>query len=235
MMANHLNYLIYHPDPERRAGLRALLEKALGSACSGEGDELPPALPLRLGKIHLVVFHRPEPRGRAALRIVRRWREGKDAPQMLALIEPEEAALVRPLLDCGVCAFLVPDAGPEEIMAAVAALANGGVFISGSLIKTAFSPHRRAEGGETDAFGLTAREREILVMIALGLSNKDVARRLSLSVRTVETHRLNIRKKTRASSRRDLVEIAEKLGLLIEYGAQHGLAERRAAPGFHED
>jgi two-component system, NarL family, nitrate/nitrite response regulator NarL len=234
MMASHLNYLIYHPEPERRAALRQTLEQALGSPCLGEGSDLPSAPPQRLGPLDLVVFHRPEPRGRVALRVVRRWREGKDAPQMLVLIEPDEAALVRPLLDCGVAGFLTPQAAPEEFSAAVAALAHGGAYISGKLLRVAFAPHRRAEGNEGDAFGLTTREREILVMIALGLSNKDVARRLSLSVRTVETHRLNIRKKTRASSRRDLVEIAEKLGLLIEYGSQHGLAERRAAPGFHE-
>jgi two-component system secretion response regulator SsrB len=229
-----LNYLLYHPDPGRRAVIRAALEISAGAQCVGEGDELPPAPPLRLGKVPLVIFYRPEPRGRAALRIVRRWREGRDAPHLLVLLDLEEAALVRPLLDAGVGAFSCSAAPVEELVAAMHALGTGGIFVSGQLVKAAFSPHRRSESGEADAFGLTAREREILVMIALGLSNKDVARRLSLSVRTVETHRLNIRKKTRANSRRDLVEIAEKLGLLIEYGSQHGLAERRAAPGFHE-
>jgi DNA-binding NarL/FixJ family response regulator len=230
-----LNYLLYHPDPVRRAAIRAALEKSTGALCVGEGDELPPAPPVRFAKVPLVIFHRPEPRGRAALRIVRRWREGSDAPKLMVLLEAEEAALVRPLLDAGVGGFACIGEPIEEIVAAINALGIGGVFVSGQLVKTAFSPTRRSENSEADAFGLTAREREILVMIALGLSNKDVARRLSLSVRTVETHRLNIRKKTRANSRRDLVEIADKLGLLIEYGSQHGLADRRAAPGFHED
>lgn len=234
MTTDVLNYLLYHPEPDKRAALRTLLEKGAGMVCLGEGDELPPAPPLRLAKVPLVIFHRPEPRGRAALRILRRWREGREAPQLLVLLEPEEAALVRPLLDVGVGAFVPGQASAEEFRAAIAALASGGAYISGRLLKAAFAPHRRSEGSDADAFGLTTREREILVMIALGLSNKDVARRLSLSVRTVETHRLNIRKKTRANSRRDLVEIAEKLGLLIEYGTQHNLAERRAAPGFHE-
>lgn len=230
-----LTYLLYHPDPGRRAAIRAALEKSVGAQCVGEGSELPPAQPVRLGKVPLAIFYRPEPRGRAALRIVRSWRSGPNAPQLLVLLDDEEAALVRPLLDAGAGAFIGVNAPIEEFVAAINALGTGGVFVSGRLVKAAFAPHRRSESSEADAFGLTTREREILVMIALGLSNKDVARRLSLSVRTVETHRLNIRKKTRANSRRDLVEIAEKLGLLVEYGSQHGLAERRAAPGFHED
>lgn len=234
-MTATLTYLLYHPDPGRRAAIRAALEHSAGAQCIGEGADLPPSPPVRHGKVPLAVFYRPEPRGRSALRMVRAWRAGPDAPQLLVLLEAEEANLVRPLMDAGVGAFACADEPVGELVAAINALGVGGVFISGRLVKAAFAPHRRSENSDTDAFGLTAREREILVMIALGLSNKDVARRLSLSVRTVETHRLNIRKKTRANSRRDLVEVAEKLGLLLEYGSQHGLAERRAAPGFHEE
>lgn len=61
--------------------------------------------------------------------------------------------------------------------------------------------------------GLTPREAEILRFLSAGFSNKEVARRLSLSVRTVETHRLNLRRKTQTGRLKDLVALARKLGL----------------------
>lgn len=230
-----LNYLLYHPDPGQRAAIREAMEKSAGAVCIGEGSELPNAPPAVAARVPLVIFHRPEPRGRTSFRPLRRWREMRENLRLLVLLEADEAGLVRLLLDSGVGAFVSREEWAEELPTAINTLGIGGLFVSGRLARSAFSPSRRAEGAEADAFGLTSREREILVMIALGLSNKDVARRLELSVRTVETHRLNIRKKTRASSRRDLVEVADKLGLIVEYGSPHGLAERRAMPGFHED
>jgi DNA-binding CsgD family transcriptional regulator len=61
------------------------------------------------------------------------------------------------------------------------------------------------------AFGLTEREVEVLSLIGAGFSNKDIARRLALSVRTVETHRLNIRKKTQSTRLSDLVSVARQI------------------------
>lgn len=230
-----LSYLLYHPDSNQRAAIRSAMERAAGAICVGEGSELPSVPPAVLANVPLVIFHRPEPRGRTTFRQVRRWRDVRENLSLLVLLEAEDSGLVRLLLDSGVSGFVCRDEWLAELPTAINTLGIGGVFVSGKLARTAFSPARRPEGGEADAFGLTSREREILVMIALGLSNKDVARRLQLSVRTAETHRLNIRKKTRASSRRDLVEVADKLGLIIEYGSPHGLAERRAMPGLHED
>ena len=61
--------------------------------------------------------------------------------------------------------------------------------------------------------GSQPREAEILRFLSAGFSNKEVARRLSLSVRTVETHRLNLRRKTQTGRLKDLVCLARQLGL----------------------
>lgn len=233
-MNRALNYLLYDPEPARRAEIRRLLDDLPGARCLEQGDDLPSSPPAFSSAVAFVLLAREDLHSRAALRLVRRWTEAREAPHLILLLPVEEAAQVRPLIEAGVNAFVVAQGWQSEVVAAVQALGAGGIFISGQLARDGFAGSRRSEGSVADGFGLTSREREILVMIALGLSNKDVARRLALSVRTVETHRLNIRKKTRASSRRDLVDVANKLGLLLEYGGQHGLAERRAAPGFHE-
>jgi len=70
----------------------------------------------------------------------------------------------------------------------------------------------------SEFLALTLREQEVLGLIAAGLSSKAIARRLDLSVRTIETHRLNIRKKTGARDRRDLVRIAGRFGLAVRFG-----------------
>jgi DNA-binding NarL/FixJ family response regulator len=89
---------------------------------------------------------------------------------------------------------------------------GGGTYFSQSLAQAAFQ-RRRIATGSAARFGLTGREIEVLRFICGGFSNKDIARRLDLSVRTVETHRLNIRKKTQAERLRDLVNVARQLGL----------------------
>lgn len=233
-MSPTLNYLLYDPDPARRAQIRQRLDALPGARCLEQGDDLPGAPPAFLAAVAFVLFSREDLHSRAALRLIRRWADTRETPQLMLLLPQEEAGQVRPLIEAGVNAFVAAQDWPGELLAAVQALGAGGLFISGALAREGFAGARRNEGSVADGYGLTAREREILVMIALGLSNKDVARRLALSVRTVETHRLNIRKKTRANTRRDLVDVASKLGLLLEYGGQHGLAERRAVPGFHE-
>ena len=73
-----------------------------------------------------------------------------------------------------------------------------------------------------DSLGLTPREAEVLRFLSSGFSNKEVARRLALSVRTVETHRLNLRRKTQTGRLKDLVSLARQLGLapVVDNGEQ---------------
>ena len=83
-----------------------------------------------------------------------------------------------------------------------------------------------SEAGDT--LGLTPREAEVLRFLGAGFSNKEVARRLSLSVRTVETHRLNLRRKTQTGRLKDLVSLARQLGLAPVVDTESG---RRSGEG----
>jgi len=87
------------------------------------------------------------------------------------------------------------------------------LYFSNSLVSSFFA-QKRVGLTNANVFGLTSRETEILRFICSGFSNKDIARRFQLSVRTVETHRLNIRKKTNAVRLRDLVNVGKQLGLV---------------------
>lgn len=114
------------------------------------------------------------------------------------------ADLLRQLVEAGADAFVARSATPRDVCGAILSLAA----------------RSEARGAKTPApavlpasEGLTPREAEILRFLSAGFSNKEVARRLNLSVRTVETHRLNLRRKTQTGRLKDLVALARHLGL----------------------
>ena len=113
-------------------------------------------------------------------------------------------------------AFVARSKSPRELGAALLALAEGSDVLVPSEQPVAMPP----EAGES--LGLTPREAEVLRFLSSGFSNKEVARRLALSVRTVETHRLNLRRKTQTGRLKDLVSLARQLGLapVVDSGDQ---------------
>jgi DNA-binding NarL/FixJ family response regulator len=125
------------------------------------------------------------------------------APGLAVLVgfEVLRAGLLTRLVDAGADAFIARSATPRDICQALLSLAAG--------------PAEPAWDAEipAPADGLTPREAEILRFLSAGFSNKEVARRLNLSVRTVETHRLNLRRKTQTGRLKDLVALARHLGL----------------------
>lgn len=125
--------------------------------------------------------------------------------QALVAFQSLDAEAVAALLAAGADAFVARSAPPRETCAAILALARNQETESRP---TAAEPPA-VEANE----GLTPREAEILRFLSAGFSNKEVARRLSLSVRTVETHRLNLRRKTQTGRLKDLVALARQLGL----------------------
>ncbi|MCJ2068770.1 response regulator transcription factor [Methylobacterium sp. J-030] len=114
---------------------------------------------------------------------------------------------LRALLTAGADAFVARSKAPRELAAALLALAEG----SDCLVPPE-QPLALANE-PADSLGLTPREAEVLRFLSSGFSNKEVARRLALSVRTVETHRLNLRRKTQTGRLKDLVSLARQLGL----------------------
>ena len=135
--------------------------------------------------------------------------------KVLVLTVHEDAAYVQPMLKAGAKGYLLKRSAAEDLLRAVHAVASGGVYLDPSVAGHALgdaSP--AARGADSDAPGeaLSPRETETLRLIAQGFSNKEIARRIDVSVKSVETY------KARA---------AEKLGLrtraeIIRYAASHG-------------
>ena len=117
------------------------------------------------------------------------------------------AADLRALLAAGADAFVARSKSPRDLGAALLALAGGSDCLAPPEQPVALSDE------PADSLGLTPREAEVLRFLSSGFSNKEVARRLALSVRTVETHRLNLRRKTQTGRLKDLVSLSRQLGL----------------------
>lgn len=147
-----------------------------------------------------------------SLELVARLAQTQSQTRIIVMFPLHESNEMQAFMEAGAHGFVSKAAAPVEFINAVQAAMGGGTYFSQSLARLALQT-KRVTAAPMTSFGLTGREVEILRFICGGFSNKDIARRLDLSVRTVETHRLNIRKKTRAERLRDLVSVARQLGL----------------------
>ena len=139
------------------------------------------------------------------------------ATAVLALTMHESEEYFFEMLNAGASGYLPKKAAPTELLNAIRVVKEGGVYLYPSLAKTLVQDYiKRADSEDTKATydGLTEREREVLKLIADGLSNQEVADRLIISVKTVERHRANILAKLNLHSRTELVKYAIRKGLI---------------------
>ena len=129
--------------------------------------------------------------------------------QIVVLTMQNEPAYAREALGSGALGYVLKEAAESELVEAVRRAARGDTYLNPRLgARVAAEP----PPGPPD--GLSERELEVLRMIALGHTNAEIAERLYLSVRTVETHRAHIQQKLRLGSRADLVNYALEHHLL---------------------
>jgi DNA-binding NarL/FixJ family response regulator len=132
--------------------------------------------------------------------------------KILVLSAEGKPALVVEAIGAGASGYLTKDADTEEVVAAIRAVAAGGTYVSPTLaaylLKEARAPARQPE------LDLTAREREILGLVAEGDRDKDIARQLYISISTVRTHLDRIREKTGQRRRAELTRLAIEQGIV---------------------
>ncbi len=128
--------------------------------------------------------------------------------KVLTLSRHADDGYIRELLGAGARAYVLKQSAPSELIHAIRAIAAGGKYIDPKLAGKVMDNYSdRAVRGEPKG-NLTDRESEILRLIALGYSNKEIAARLSLSVKTVEVHKANAMRRLNITSRIDLVRYA---------------------------
>ena len=149
----------------------------------------------------------PELNGLDATREIRAATPGT---RILIVTAHESEQLVREVLDAGAMGYVLKSDAGRALLQAVDALLEGRPFFTsriGQMVLEGYLRSGAAAAGE-EAGTLSPRERQIVQLLAEGQSNKEVARTLNVSVKTVETHRSNIMRKMAFDSLADLVRYA---------------------------
>jgi two-component system, NarL family, response regulator NreC len=135
---------------------------------------------------------------------------------VVALTIHEDEEYFFQMLQAGANGYVPKRAAPEELLTALRTAANGGVYLYPSLAKLLvrdyLSGEREAAADTLD--GLTDREQEVLVHLAEGATNQDIAETLNISPKTVARHRENIMRKLNLHSRSELVKYAIRKGII---------------------
>lgn len=136
---------------------------------------------------------------------------------VLALTMHEDETYVFQLLKAGASGYVLKRGAASDLVNAVRAASKGEAFLYPSVAKAVVQDYlQRVEAGEERERwdGLTQREREILKLIAEGYTNQEIAQKLYISVKTVQTHRAHILEKLGLHDRTELVRYAIRKGLI---------------------
>lgn len=126
--------------------------------------------------------------------VLRRLKAKNPKINILIFSAAASNSMVNRLLKAGVTGYIEKDAGLEELEKAIALVSEGRSYFSPRIVDT--MRELMISGGQDDSLeSLTSREREIVQLIAESFSNKEIAAKLGMSVRTADTHRTNIMKK----------------------------------------
>ena len=137
--------------------------------------------------------------------------------RILALTRHQDDGYLQQLLRAGAAGYVLKQSRPAELLQAIRAIAAGGSYLDPAVAGRVIGDYgRRRQPLPTPqgAATLSGREEEVLRLIAWGYSNKDIAVRLDLSVKTVETHKANAMHKLQMRSRIDIVRFAVLQGWL---------------------
>jgi two-component system, NarL family, response regulator NreC len=194
-----------------RKGLRLLVDSEPGLRVVAEAGTVPDAL--RMAKAHrpnVLVLDLNMPGG-SSLEAIPAMREEAPMVAIVVLTMQNDPSFARQALQSGALGFVLKEAADDELLEAIRLAAAGETYLNPRLgARLAAEPP--APAGPPD--DLSERELGVLKLIALGHTNSEIAARLYLSVRTVETHRAHIQQKTRRSSRAELVRYALEHGLV---------------------
>ncbi|HLE01649.1 MAG TPA: response regulator transcription factor [Bdellovibrionota bacterium] len=220
MNANKIRLVLADDHTVLRVGLRSFLEEqtspvfeVVGEAQSGE--QAVQLVERFQPDILLLDLSMP---GMGGLETTLELRKRGNQSKILILTQFSESIYLRRLLEAGANGYILKSARGEELISSIRAVISGGTYIdpqmAGSLVSNALNETATPPAAEEAYARLSPRERQILKLIAEGMSNKEIASSLNLAVKTVMSHRVNLMDKLGIRNRSKLVQFAIQVGLL---------------------
>ncbi len=212
-----------------RTGLRSFLETQPGMRVVAEARNGEEALQQATQWHPQIVLMDITMPGMDGLEATRRLKALSPECLVLALTVHEDKQYFMEMLAAGASGYLTKQAAADELVSAIRAVAGGNVYLQPALARWLLEDYQRLArqvgiqprlpNGELDESvvgldALSARERQVLELVAQGLSNHDIGERLNLSHKTIARHRERIMAKLKMHSRTELVKFALRTGLI---------------------
>jgi DNA-binding NarL/FixJ family response regulator len=200
------------------AGIKALLQDTTDIAVVGEADSGSVALELITKlkpDIAVLDISLPDLSG---VELARRLAQHCPSVKVLALTVHEDRAYLQSLLKSGARGYLLKRSAADELPRALRAVAGDGTYLDPAIAEKALSSTAARAGGGSASEELSPREAEVLRYMAQGFSNKEVAFKLDVSVKTVETHKARACEKLALRSRAEIVRYGVAQGWLSTDG-----------------
>ena len=201
-----------------RAGIRSLLGAMTNVHVVGEAASGEEALAIAEREHPDVVLMDIAMKGISGLEATARLRERDPGIRVVILSMHSGEEYVLQALRAGAAGYLLKDAATGELELALRSVIRGESWLSPAVSRQVVEGYVQRVGGESPAEVLTARQREVLSLIAAGKSTKEIAYALSLSVKTVETHRAQIMERLGIRDVPGLVRYALRTGLVSPDG-----------------
>lgn len=195
-------------------GLKAMVEKYENISvlfAAKNGEELMELLPQNTPDVLLLDIQMP---GKNGIDLCKEISKEYPETKILALTNLEESHFVKQMMRNGAVGYLLKNVSQEILIEAIDSVINGKQYIDAqiqqNMLNEVISGHKRTSQG----IMLTKREEEILALVAKEMTSQEIADKLFISLRTVQTHRLNLAQKLGVNNTAGLVNEAYKRGLI---------------------
>jgi two-component system response regulator NreC len=217
MATDPITVLIVDDHTIFRSGLRLLLSAEADIEIVGEAQDGASAVEMTSDLQPNVVLMDIGMPGMSGFEATRHIKEHMADVSILVLTMHRSDEYFFQMLEAGASGYVLKGARTSELINAVRAVARGDVFLYPSMARRLLQQYLQQAGqAPSSEPKLTAREREILKLIADGYDNSEIAKQLVVSPSTIHSHRTNIMRKLNLNTRHDLVQYARRLGLIRE-------------------
>ncbi len=197
-----------------RHGLKLLIDSQPDMKVVAEASDGASAVQQAVGlKPEVVVMDISMP-GMTGLVATRKLKQLQPQIAVVTLTRHSDDAYLQELLRAGAAGYVLKQSAPAELLQAIRAAATGGQYLDSTLTARVTAKYLATEKKTKAESAVTDRESEVLRLIASGYSNKEIAARLALSVKTIEAHKANAMRKLGLTGRIDIVKYAVLQGWL---------------------